>query len=163
MSRTSPGGPLSLIQPKGAPKRPTELKVSLLREGKGTYSLPTHESQHRDGNMPLHSLRQPGRPVPPAPRACALHSAGTLRYSTLRSARPPHTHQHPAGSHTPPRAPNTDPGPRALTLLLRLGRHLGQAEAERGLPHLAARAYTPKSRGSKAESASPRDTFKACR
>lgn len=84
------------------------------------------------------SLRQPGRPVPPAPRARALHSAGSLRHSPLRSARPTHTHQHPAGSHTPPRAPNTDPRPRPSPSFFALGAILARRKPKgvsRAAPH----------------------------
>lgn len=146
---------------------PNGVKVSRFRAEKNTYSLPTHESQHRDGNIP--HLPQTSRQAWPATSTCPRPAPRwNPAVPPLRSARPPHTHTHHPGSLTPPRAPSTDPEPRALTLLLRLGRHLGQAEAERGLPRRAARAYTPKSRGSKKESPLPRrpnsrDTFRACR
>jgi len=79
----------------------------------------------------------------------AQHRRAALPHPTAHPG-PPHT----ASTRTPrdaparPHATPQTPPPRDLTLLLRLGRHLGQAEAERGLPLRTARVYSPKSRES---------------
>lgn len=98
------------------------------------------------------------RPLPPPPRArCPTPHRGPPEPrkppgpSPGHSLDPSRSRSHRPGAARPSRPP-------ALTLLLRLGRHLGPPEAERGLPPRAARAYSPKSR----EISSPPSRREAC-
>lgn len=112
MSRTSHSGPRSLIQPKGGPKRPIELKVSHFRAGKGAYSLPTHESQHRDGNIPPPRAAQTTRQACPAASTCPRLTKRWNPASLPASLSPatPHT---PAPRGVPHAAPRPQHGPGA--------------------------------------------------